>query len=355
LCAYRTEREELKTLYETGYISQYIYLDMLNRLYDMRETLRLGDSELDSHRESSQQSFFQKMEDSFLRKTRELRWFSRVLSKYQGMRMIQQLQRNLAHVLMCDSVTAMLDTHDELDKEARKRVRSIYKERKKHYRRRLKLARKQFPSFYRRYIEQLATRSIINSGWNHVKAEFQNDDLGTKGFLTIQRRVQEKLAHISVSEPTVTSDEDTLADMLEDVELFDDLSDEDRNYLEKNASSITFLPGDVIMGAYEKGDNFYVILQGKASVWRTDALSYRHRVADLSDGDIMGESSLLAGSESGRHFRSATINAETPCAVLKVAMRPMLTILKKYPEIENSIREIHDARGADSAPKITDD
>ena len=355
LRAYRTEREELKSLYETGYISQYIYLDMLNRLYDMRETLRLGDSELDSHREGSQQSFFQKMEDSLLRKTRELRWLSSVLPKYQGIRMVQQLERNLAHVLMCDSVIAMLDKQDKLDKEARKRVRSIYKERKKHYRGQLKLAKRQLPSFYHRYLEQLAKRSIINSGWNHVKTEFQHDDLSAKGFLVIQRRVQEKLAHISDFGPAVSSHEDTVADMLEDLELFDDLSDQDRSYLEKNATSITFLPGDVIMGAYEKGDNFYVIFHGNASVWRTDALSYSHRVADLSDGDIMGESSLLAEFETGRHFRSATINAETPCTVLRVAMRPMLTILKKYPEIRNSIQEMHDARGADGAPEITDD
>jgi hypothetical protein len=36
-------------------------------------------------------------------------------------------------------------------------------------------------------------------------------------------------------------------------------------------------------------------------------------------------------------------------------MRPMLSILKKYPEIKNAIQEIHDARGAGSAPKVTDD
>ena len=179
--------------------------------------------------------------------------------------------------------------------------------------------------------------------------------LGAKGFLSIQNRVQERLAHISQSEPTVSSDEDTIAEMVEELELFDDLSDQDRSYLEKNATSITFLPGDTIMGAYEKGDNFYVIIQGEASVSRTDALSYRHHVADLSDGDIMGESSLLAEYESGRHVRSATINAETPCTVLKVAMRPMLTILKNCPEFKNTIQGIHDARGADNAPKITDD
>jgi len=355
LRAYRTERKELKAIYETGYISQYIYLDMLNRLYGMRETLRLGDSGLDSHRESSQQSFFQKMEDSLLRKTRELSWFSGILSSYQGIRMVQQLQRNLAHILMCDSVIAMLDKQVELDKEARKRAMSIYKERKKQYRRQLKLGKKQFPNFYYRYLEQLAARSIINSGWNHVKAEYERDDLGAKGFLSIKRRVQEKLAHISDLEPVISSDEDSIADMLEDMELFDELSDQDRNYLEKNATSITFLPGDVIMGAYEKGDNFYLIIHGKASIWRTDALSYRHHVADLSDGDIMGESSLLAEYGSSRHVRSATINAETPCTVLRVAMRPMLSILKKYPEIKNAIQEIHDARGASSAPKVTDD
>jgi CRP-like cAMP-binding protein len=98
-----------------------------------------------------------------------------------------------------------------------------------------------------------------------------------------------------------------------------------------------------------------VIIQGKATVWRTDALSYKHRVADLSDGDIMGESSLLSEYEKGRHVRSATINAETPCTLLRIAMRPMLTILKKYPEIKIAIQGIHDTRGADSAPKVTDD
>ena len=355
LRAYRTERDELKALYETGYISQYIYLDMLNRLYDMRETLRLGGSDLESQHESSRRSYFQKLEDSVLRKTRELRWFSGLLSKYQGIRMVQHIQRDLAHVLMCDSVIAMLDEQEKLDVEARKRVRSIYKERKKHYRRQLKLAKRQYPNFYRRYLEQLAALSTINSGWNHVKSEFHHDDLGAKGYLSIQRRVQEKLDHISLSEPSVSSDEETIAEMLEDLELFDELTDQDRSYLEKNATLITFLPGDTIMGAYEKGDNFYVIIQGKASVSRTDALSYRHHVADLSDGDIMGESSLLAEYESGRHVRSATINAEIPCTVLKVAMRPMLTILKNYPQIKNLIQEIHDARGADSAPKISDD
>jgi len=271
------------------------------------------------------------------------------------MRLVQQIQRNLAHVLMCDKVLTMLDQQDDIDIDARKQVRSLYKERKKHYRRHLKFSKRLFPSFYYRYLDQLATRSVINDGWNHVKAEFAHDDLGAKGFFSIQRKVLEKLEHIDVLKPTVSSDENPVASMLEDIDLFDDLSDTDQNYLEKNATSITFLPGDKIIGANETGDNFYIIIQGKASVWRTDAMNLRHKVAEMTDGDIIGESSLLAVDEKGRHMRSATISAETPCTVIRIAMRPMQTILKKYPEIKDEIQQIHDARGADHAPKITDD
>ena len=90
-------------------------------------------------------------------------------------------------------------------------------------------------------------------------------------------------------------------------------------------------------------------------VWRTDALSYAHRVADLSDGDIMGESALLAEYERGRHVRSATIKAKTPCILLRISMRSMLNILEKYPAVKDAFQSIHDKRGADHAPKISDD
>jgi CPA1 family monovalent cation:H+ antiporter len=355
LRSYHIERKELKSLYETGYISQYIYLDMLNRLYDTREALRLGESGLDSHHEDNKQSFFERLEEAFLRIIRERRWSSALMSKYQSVRMVQQLQRNLAHVLMCDSVLAMLDSQDDLAPEARTAIIGLYKQRKKYYRKNLKMARVRFPKFYHHYLELLTKRSTIYSGWNHVNNQYEHGDLGAKGYVSTQRKVQKKIERIKDMEPAISSDEGGIAEMLGDLELFEGLADEDRSYLEKNATCITFLPGDTIMGAYETGDNFYLIIQGEAAVWRTDALSYAHRVADLSDGDIMGESSLLAEYGSGRHVRSATIKAETACMVLRISMRSMLVTLKKYPAIKDMIQQIHDRRGADHAPKITDE
>lgn len=355
LRAYHIERKELKSLYEIGYISQYIYLDMLNQLYDMREDLRQGGSEIESHRERSKQSYFQRLEETFLRAIRERRWSSTLMSRIQGTRTVQQLQRNLAHVLMCEAVITALKNQDDLALEAREVITKLYRKRKKHYRKRLKMSRAHFPSFYRQYLDLLARRSTIYSGWNHVNAQYEHGDLSAKGYVSTQYKVNKIIERIREMKPTISSDENSVAEMLDDLELFDDLSEEDRSDLEKNATCITFLPGDTIMGAYETGDNFYIIVVGEAAVWRTDALSYAHHVANLSDGDIMGESSLLAELESGRHIRSATIKAKSPCIILRISMRSMLKILRKYPAIKEIVQSIHDARGADHAPKITDD
>ncbi len=355
LRAYHIERKELKNLYETGYISQYVYLDMLNRLYGMRENLRQAERELDSHREvSRRQSFFQRLEETFLRNIRERRWTSSLMSRYQGARMVQQLQRNLAHVLMCEAVLSALKGQDDLEAEAQQAIIKLYKERKKHYRKNLKMARVRYPDFYRHYLELLARRSTIYSGWNHVHAEYEHGELSAKGYVSTQGKVQKIIERTREMEPTISTTENNVAEILGGLELFDSLAEEDLTNLRKSASCINFLPGDTIMGAYETGDNFYIIVVGEAAVWRTDALSYAHRVSDLSDGDIMGESALLAEYESGRHVRSATIKAETPCTLLRISMRSMLAIINSYPEIRESIQQVHDARGADHAPSISD-
>ena len=355
LRAYHIERRELKNLYETGYISQYIYLDMLNRLYDMREDLRQGGSDAESQQEHRKQSFFQRLEKNFLRFIRERRWSSGLMSRFQGTRMVQQLQRNLAHVLMCEAVITQLKSQDDLAAEAREEVIATYKERKKHYRKNLKMARVRFPDFYHRYLDLLANRSTIYSGWNHVKDQYEHGDLSSKGYVSTQYKVHKKIERLQEMEPAVADDNNNVAEVLADLELFGDMSDQDLDYLGKNATIINFLPGDTIMGAYETGDNFYIVIVGKAEVWRTDALSYAHRVAKLNDGDIMGESALLAEFERGRHVRSATIKAKTPCILLRIAMRAMLKTLEKYPAVKDTLQSIHDQRGADHAPKISDD
>ena len=143
-----------------------------------------------------------------------------------------------------------------------------------------------------------------------------------------------------------------VSELLKNVALFADLNENDREFVESKASIITFLAGDTIIGADEKGDNFYIIAHGKVSVWTDDSLGANQCVAEFSDGEVIGESSLLEESEHGRHVRTATIKAETPCTLIRIALRPMLAILKKSPAIETALQEIHNARMR-SVPGIT--
>ncbi len=348
--AYRTERDELKTLFETGVISQYIYLDMGNRLHGVRETMRVGQGQFDIDDPDEGLSLFQRVEYAFFRRIRERRWLSEVLSRYQGMRMIQHVQRVLAHIWMCDSVIVMLDKYDDfdVDVDARENVKAIYTARRARYSEELDLAKNQFPNFYKHYLERLASRSILNAGLNHVESQFLHDDLGAKGYKAIERRVTTKLDEIKGESRVDMANRNTITDILENVAVFDGISELDRAYIEEKASIITFLRGDTIIGAREKGDNFYIIAHGKVSVWGLDAKGITHRVSQFQDGDILGETSLLAKYEHDRHVRTATIKAESPCTMIRISVRPMVVVLKRSPEFKKALEDVYQARKANS-------
>jgi len=351
--AYKVERESLKSLYETGVISQYIYLDMNNRLHAVQESLRLGEAVIGEVDESEELTLFQKIEIFVLGKIREKSWLAGWLSRYQEQRTVHRVQRNLAHILSSDAVISMLGRQDDLTEEARNNLISSYEDRKKYYRKQLKQIRKYYPKFYLQFLERLTTRSIINSGWNRMKSEFDHGDLSAKGFNLIQARVAQILAEVDESPLIFSKTVSTISEYLEEIDLFQELTDRDYQFLEENASIVTFLAGDTIMGRFEKGEDFYVLVDGKATVWIKDAFSREQFMAEFLKGDFMGESGLLAKQKNRKHHRSATIKAETPCTLVRVSPDTMSRILWKYPRILEAIREINEAR-LSVRPKGTD-
>jgi len=353
--AYRVERESLKSLYETGVISQYIYLDMNHQLDSVQEALRLGVARRgEPGSQGNRQSLFQRLEEALLGRIREKSRLARILSRYQELRTVQRIQRNLAHIVLCDDAISMLEAQQDLLEDIRNKVIAAYRQRKKYYRRQLKQIRKYFPDFYQEYVGRLTTRAIITSGWNQVRAEFHHGDLGAKGFNLIQRKVAPLLAEIDRSPLVFSTRVSTISEYLEDIDLFNDLTEKDFEYLEQNASLVTYLAGDTIMGRFEKGEDFYVLVDGIATVWIKDAFSRDHCMAEFQKGDFMGESALLARQKNRKHVRSATVKAETPCTLVRITPDSMTTILWRYPKILKSIREINEER-ISVAPKSTDE
>ncbi|MCP4878519.1 MAG: cyclic nucleotide-binding domain-containing protein [Gammaproteobacteria bacterium] len=351
--AYRVERESMKSLYETGVISQYIYLDMNNSLHAVQESLRLGEGRVAQQDLSEELTLFQRLEILLLGKIREKNWLAGWLSRYQEQRTVHRLQRDLAHILVSDDVISMLNRQEDLLEEARDKIISVHEERKKYYRKQLKQIRKYYPTFYLQYLERLTTRSMINSGWNRIKTQFAHGDLSAKGFNLIKSRVEAVMREVDESPLIFSKTVGTISEYLEDIEMFNELTDKDYDFLEANATIVTFLAGDTIMGRFETGEDFYLLVDGKATVWIKDAFSREQFMAELLKGDFMGESALLAKQKHHRHIRSATVKAETPCTLIRVSPDTMTRILWKYPKILMAIREINEAR-LSVRPKSTD-
>jgi CPA1 family monovalent cation:H+ antiporter len=152
--AYQTERSVLESLYESQVISQYIYLRMNESLYGMQEALRKGKNEHNALRDSNRKSLFVRLEDNLLRHSREKLWLSKLLSRYQFLRLIQQIERHSAKVIISNAIINMLEQQDDLDESARGDLIANYTERGKRYRRELKMAKRQFSGFYKRNMDR---------------------------------------------------------------------------------------------------------------------------------------------------------------------------------------------------------
>jgi CRP/FNR family transcriptional regulator, cyclic AMP receptor protein len=94
----------------------------------------------------------------------------------------------------------------------------------------------------------------------------------------------------------------------------------------KLAWPLDYAPDEVIVQAGDRGDSFYLMLEGRARVLG------KSRV--LRAGDFFGEMALIDGGP-----RSATIIAATPVRVMMLQRRAFLKALKEDPQIGLAIMQ----------------
>jgi CRP-like cAMP-binding protein len=87
---------------------------------------------------------------------------------------------------------------------------------------------------------------------------------------------------------------------------------------------VTFARGTPIVRHGERGDSFFVVLEGSASVQRRAGLP----PISLGPGDYFGEIALIDGAE-----RTATVVAKTEVRCLRLGSAPFLEMLRREPEI----------------------
>lgn len=114
---------------------------------------------------------------------------------------------------------------------------------------------------------------------------------------------------------------DAFTEHLAKVPLFAACSKKDLQQVAKRAEDVKVEPGKVIVSEGSAGAEFFVILEGEASITR-----HGQEVARLGPGDFFGDLALL-----DRAPRNATITAVTPMELVVLGQREFSALIDEVP------------------------
>jgi CRP/FNR family cyclic AMP-dependent transcriptional regulator len=131
---------------------------------------------------------------------------------------------------------------------------------------------------------------------------------------------------------------DTYLDHLAEVPLFAAASRKDLQKIARASDEVDVKSGRVLVDQGRPGHEFFLILDGSASVRRNN-----RKVAELGPGQYFGELSLL-----DRGPRTATVVADTDMKVLVLGQREFLGVLDDVPGLAYKILRIMAGRLRDA-------
>jgi CRP-like cAMP-binding protein len=119
---------------------------------------------------------------------------------------------------------------------------------------------------------------------------------------------------------------------LKKTSLFDGLSDDMLIALEKNSSTRTLSPGDVLMKKGEAGDSLFIINEGWVKIVTEDAKGGELILNKCGPGEVIGEMALL---DSGP--RSASVIALEKAEALELKQDAFYEVLNQRPDVSLAI------------------
>ena len=120
---------------------------------------------------------------------------------------------------------------------------------------------------------------------------------------------------------------DAKIERLSQVPMFSACSRKDLGVIDKYADELSVDAGTDLIREGETGREFYIIVEGKASLSRGG-----RELTVLGPGSYFGELALLDGQK-----RDATVTATTPTELLVVGNREFVTLLEDVPQITRKL------------------
>ena len=123
--------------------------------------------------------------------------------------------------------------------------------------------------------------------------------------------------------------QDTKVQALKRAPLFEGLSRKELVLLARVTEDLEVPAGKVLCREGETGQEFFVIVEGKA-----DVTSKGKRVATRGDGDFVGEIALLEDTK-----RTATVTAKTPLRLFVLTRQDFRRLVNENPSVERKVMQ----------------
>jgi CPA1 family monovalent cation:H+ antiporter len=331
--ALRLESAALQRLFRVGLIEEYTYLDLATGVRRRREYWSRHDS---GATDNAKPSMFRRLEEAVIRRLRELDWAAPLLARYQRLRISQQLQRDIAGILIFRGVIEGLTDSGGLQSEHSRAVQAEYDERLTRRRRRVEQIRRQFPEFYRQFEQRFFQQAALKNAHRALEEAHHHGTVGAKVYTRIDDVVSGALEELP-DLPSANQRPEP-RELIEQVPMFRGLPDAVLQRLAGQCREVSFLPGDIVIGERERGNALYIIMRGRVAVFKGEGVTQKLQ-ANLGAGDFFGEAALL-----GDDVRTASVRAEQPLTLLRLTRSDVLQIASEDAAFERHLRDVHVAR-----------
>jgi len=114
----------------------------------------------------------------------------------------------------------------------------------------------------------------------------------------------------------------------EQIMVFSNLSEEEWQVIARNAQSISFSPGEVLLKEGEVDDAVYIVVSGQVEVVSERTFGRIKRIATIDEGSVYGEVAFFDSQP-----RSASVRAVTEGQVLRISHKSFEKISAWNPKL----------------------
>ncbi len=331
----REEGRELERLFSAGVIPQYSYLDINAELGRKRDDI-VNSTRVEREDGGENPNLFSRFESTLIRRLRESDWASNLLAGYQNVRISQHIAKDMVRILMAQAAIDYIGRQLQTDLNFDNTIIQQYQNQLQTLHHKISGYQRDFSEFYHRFETRFAKRAALISAIRDIESDRRKGAISSKVFTVLERAIGRALDQMPViSEPIPDLKNEELIGL---VPLFSSLSSDALKSIAASAASVSYLPGDVIIGEGEHGDALYIVVKGSVRVSHRDDHG-KIVPPDLVVGDFFGEMALL-----GEHIRKATVTAHHASTLLRLTAAAVMEISRQFPEIGDYLNNLKKQR-----------